>query len=107
MNAWVVLALAIACEVSATTSLKYAVLSQNRLFIAMFVLLMGASFALVYQAMKTIDLNTAYAVWAGLGLVIVSCVGFVVFKEEISLVKILCIALIVVGVVGLKLLSKA
>lgn len=57
--------------------------------------------------MKTIDLNTAYAVWAGLGLVIVSLVGFVVFKEEISLVKILCIALIVVGVVGLKLLSKA
>lgn len=107
MNAWVILALAIVCEVSATTSLKYAALSQNRLFIAVFVLLMGASFALVYQAMKTIDLNTAYAVWAGLGLVIVSLVGFVVFKEEISLVKILCIALIVMGVVGLKLLSKA
>lgn len=85
MNAWVILALAIVCEVSATTSLKYAALSQNRLFIAVFVLLMGASFALVYQAMKTIDLNTAYAVWAGLGLVIVSLVDLWCLKKKSAL----------------------
>lgn len=105
MNAWIILAFAILCEVCATSSLKYAATSENKLFIIAFVVLMGSSFALLYQAIKVIDLGTAYAVWSGLGLVIVACVGFVVFKEEVSFLKILCIVFIIVGVVGLKYLS--
>ncbi|MGX2985147.1 DMT family transporter [Helicobacter sp. 23-1048] len=107
MNAWIILSFAILCEVSATTALKYSAISGSKIFIAGFVLLMGVSFALLYQAIKTIDLSTAYAVWSGIGLVLVSCVGFVVFREQVSAIKILCIALILIGVVGLKLLSKA
>ena len=107
MNAWIILSFAILCEVSATTALKYSAISGGKIFIMGFVLLMGASFALVYQAIKTIDLGVAYAIWSGVGLVLVSCVGFVVFREQVSAIKILCIALILIGVVGLKLLSKA
>lgn len=105
MNAWIILALAILCEVCATSSLKYAATSGNKLFIIAFAVLIGSSFALVYQVIKVIDLGTAYAVWSGLGLVLVACVGFVVFKEELSLLKVLCIAFIIIGVVGLKYLS--
>lgn len=107
MNAWFLLGFAICCEVCATTSLKYSAISGNKLFIIAFAVLMSASFALVFQAIKTIDLSIAYAVWSGVGLVLVGVVGFVVFREEVSAVKLLCIAMIIIGVVGLKLLSKA
>lgn len=105
MNSWIILAFGILFETAATASLKYSAVSENKLFIIAFAVLMGTSFALVYQAIKVIDLSTAYAVWSGLGLVLTACVGFLVFKEEVSLIKILCIALIIVGVVGLKYLS--
>ena len=105
MNSWLMLALAILCEASATILLKYAATSENKFFIIAFVVLMGASFALVYQAVKTIDLGIAYAIWAGVGLVLATCAGFVLFKEQISALKIICVGLIIVGVVGLKYLS--
>lgn len=107
MNAWIMLGFAIVCEVCATSSLKYSAISGNKLFIVLFALFMSASFALVFQAIKTIDLSIAYAIWSGVGLVIVGIVGFVVFREEVSAVKLLCMAVIICGVVGLKLLSKA
>lgn len=107
MNAWIVLAFAIFCEVCATSSLKYSAISGNKLFIVLFAFFMSASFALVFQAIKSIDLSIAYAVWSGVGLVLVGIVGFVVFREEVSVVKLLCMALIIIGVVGLKLISKA
>ncbi len=107
MNAWIMLGFAILCEVCATSSLKYGAISGNKVFIAVFAVLMSASFALVFQAIKTIDLSVAYAIWSGVGLVIVGIVGFVVFREEVSAVKLLCMAMIICGIVGLKLLSKA
>lgn len=107
MNAWFLLGFAICCEVCATTSLKYSAISGNKLFIALFALFMSVSFALLYQAIKSIDLSIAYAIWSGVGLVLVGIIGFVVFREEVSAIKLLCIAMIIIGVVGLKLLSKA
>ena len=107
MNAWIILVFAIFCEVCATSSLKYSAISGNKLFIALFALFMSASFALVFQTIKSIDLSIAYAVWSGVGLVLVGIVGFVVFREEISVVKLLCMVMIICGVVGLKLISKA
>lgn len=107
MNAWIVLGVAIVCEICATSSLKYSAVSGNKLFIAVFAVLMSTSFALVFQAIKTIDLSIAYAVWSGVGLVLVGVVGFVVFREEVSAIKLLCMAMIIIGVVGLKLISKA
>ncbi len=105
MNSWIILAFGILFETAATASLKYSAVSENKLFIIAFAVLMGTSFALVYQAVKTIDLGVAYAIWAGLGLVLVTCVSFVLFKEQVSAIKIICIGLIIVGVVGLKYLS--
>lgn len=107
MNAWFLLGAAIVCEICATSSLKYSAISGNKLFIIAFAVLMSASFALVFQVIKSIDLSIAYAVWSGMGLVLVGVVGFVVFREEVTVLKVLCMALIIIGVVGLKLLSKA
>ena len=105
MRAWIFLAFAIICEVCATSSLKHAATSDSKVFIAVFAVMMGASFALVFQAIKVIELGTAYAVWSGLGLTITALIGFVVFKEQVSVAKVLCLCLIIIGVVGLRYLS--
>lgn len=63
----------------------------------------GGSFFLLMLAIKTLPLGTAYAVWTGIGAVGVAILGIVLFKESIEWVRLLSIALVVVGVVGLKL----
>jgi small multidrug resistance pump len=61
----------------------------------------GFSFAAFTLALKRIDLSFAYAVWAGLGVLLIGTIGIVYFKEPISVVKAVSMVLIVAGVVGL------
>ncbi|MCE2926233.1 MAG: multidrug efflux SMR transporter [Rickettsiales bacterium] len=64
---------------------------------------MVASFYLLAQAIKVIPVGTAYAVWVGIGASGVALVSMVLFKEPATMIRLVCIALIVGGVVGLKL----
>ena len=66
---------------------------------------MAASFWLLSVAMKTIPLGTAYAIWTGIGAVGVAIFGMMVFDEPRTLIRILCLMMIVSGIVGLKLAS--
>jgi quaternary ammonium compound-resistance protein SugE len=66
---------------------------------------MVASFYLLAQAIKVIPVGTAYAVWVGIGASGVALVSMVLFKEPATAVRLVCIALIVAGVVGLKLVE--
>ena len=61
------------------------------------------SFQLLLQAMETIPLATAYAVWTGIGTVGAAIVGMLFFKESKSWLRIGCILGIIFSVVGLKL----
>ncbi|WP_367134331.1 multidrug efflux SMR transporter [Saccharothrix sp. HUAS TT1] len=61
------------------------------------------SFALLAIAMRQLPVGTAYAVWVGLGAVGVVLVGVVASGEGASPLRLACLALIVLGVVGLKL----
>lgn len=63
----------------------------------------GASFYFLALAMKTINLNVAYALWAGLGIVLTTVLAVVVWKESINLSSVLGIVLILSGVVVLNL----
>jgi small multidrug resistance pump len=63
----------------------------------------GASFYFLALAMKTINLNVAYALWAGLGIVLTTIVAVVFWKDPINLASILGIGLILGGVVILNL----
>ena len=103
MQAWFLLIAAIAAEVGGTTCLK---LSDgfSRLVPALgVVVLYTLSFVFLAWVLKSIDLGVAYAIWAGLGTALVASVGFLVFGEAISVVRLLSIALIILGVVGLQL----
>jgi quaternary ammonium compound-resistance protein SugE len=63
----------------------------------------GCSFYLLTLAIKTLPLGTAYAVWTGMGAVGVAIIGIFLFKESTELLRLLSIAFIIAGIVGLKL----
>ena len=63
------------------------------------------SFYLLSQALKTLPLSIGYAVWTGIGTIGAAIVGFVVLKEPVSALKLICILLIAAGIAGLNLSS--
>jgi quaternary ammonium compound-resistance protein SugE len=65
------------------------------------------SFVLLAQATKTLPVGTSYAVWTGIGAAGTAALGMMWFGESAGLARLACIALIVVGVVGLKLNTPA
>ena len=64
-----------------------------------------ASMGLLGVALRTLPLGTAYAVWTGIGTIGTAVIGILVLHEPASAVRMVCIALIVAGIVGLKLAS--
>jgi|AntDeeMetagen192_2_1112575.scaffolds.fasta_scaffold21378_1 small multidrug resistance pump len=103
MHGWWLLALAIVLEVAGTTCMKLSD-GLTRLWpslgIAVFYLL---SFACITLALKHIDIGVAYAIWAGLGIVLISVVGVFFFGESMTLWRAGSIALVLLGVVGLNI----
>jgi len=98
---WLFLTLAIVLEVCGTTCMK---LSEgfSRLIPSILIFVFyGFSFAAFTLALKRIDLSFAYAVWAGLGVLLIGTIGFLYFKEPVSVLKIISMMFIVGGVVGL------
>ncbi|PAF41926.1 multidrug efflux SMR transporter [Helicobacter sp. 11S02596-1] len=107
MKYWIFLIIAVIFETMGTTSLKQSTNTGNHIYTAIFALMFVISFTFFWNALKGIDLSIAYASWAGLGLVLITLGGIFIFKEEISVLKILFLAMILIGVVGLKLISKS
>lgn len=57
------------------------------------------SFTFLGLALKEIALSTAYAIWSGLGTALTACIGIFMFREEISLLKVIALLFIIAGVV--------
>jgi quaternary ammonium compound-resistance protein SugE len=64
---------------------------------------MAVSVVLLALAMRTLPVGTAYAVWTGIGAVGTALLGIALFGEPATFARLGCIALIVAGIVGLKL----
>jgi quaternary ammonium compound-resistance protein SugE len=62
-----------------------------------------ASMTLLGLALRTLPLGTAYAVWTGIGSVGTAVLGIVLFREPATVMRLVCIGLIVIGIVGLKI----
>ncbi|MFC4410031.1 DMT family transporter [Chungangia koreensis] len=103
---WFYLFLAIVFEVAGTTSMK---LSEGFTRLTPSIL-MGVFYILCFSfltlSLKAIEVSTAYAIWSGLGIVLISVIGFFYFNETINATKIIAIALIMIGVVMLNLSDK-
>ncbi|MFT8872600.1 MAG: multidrug efflux SMR transporter [Sporolactobacillus sp.] len=101
---WLFLAGAILFEVSGTLLMKASAgLSHTWISVAMFGCYL-VSLAMLSQALKTIEVGTAYAIWSGIGIVLIVSVGALVFKESVSVLKAVFIAFILIGAIGLNLM---
>lgn len=104
---WMYLAIAIVAEVIATSALK-ASESFTRLGPSVLVVVgYGLAFFMLSQTLRSIPVGVAYAVWSGAGIVLVTLVGFVVFKQRLDAAALIGIGLILAGVIVMQVFSKA
>lgn len=100
--AWVYLFMAGGLEVFWATCLKLSEGFTRLGWSALTAAGMLASFALLSQAVKTLPLGTAYAIWTGIGALGALIVGIALFREPLSAPRLLFAALLLAGIVGLK-----
>lgn len=105
MLSWIVLLLGGVCEVGFVTMMKLSDGFRRTKFTLLTLLFMVFSFYSLSFALKEIPIGVGYAVWAGIGAVGSVLVGMLFFREARSWKKILFIAMIIIGIVGLKLSS--
>ncbi|WP_290519299.1 multidrug efflux SMR transporter [Alcanivorax sp.] len=102
---WVVLLLAVIVEIAWAMSLKWIQINPGVLSIGSSLVLTGLNMLMLSYAMRGIPVGTAYAIWTGLGAVGITLLGIVFFKDPANAWRLAFMALIVVGVIGLKLTS--
>jgi quaternary ammonium compound-resistance protein SugE len=103
--AWLILIVAGLLEIGWAVGLKYTA-GFTRLWpsVATAVALIG-SMGLLGLALRTLPLGTASAVWTGIGTIGTAILGIVLFNEPATVMRLVCIAMIVAGIVGLKVAS--
>ncbi len=100
---WFILVLAGLLEVGWAVGLKYTEGFTRPLPTALTLAAMAGSVGLLGLALRHLPLGTAYAIWTGIGTIGTVIFGIMVLGESANLVRILCIAMIAGGIVGLKL----
>jgi len=103
--AWIYLALAGILEVGWAVGLKYTQGFTRPLPTVLTVASMVASLGLLGLALRTLPIGTAYAIWTGIGTVGTAALGIALFGEPVTAARLACIALILAGIIGLKLVG--
>jgi small multidrug resistance pump len=102
---WLYLSIAILAEVIATSSLKAAE-GFTRLIPSLIVVFgYGTAFYFLSLTLRTMQVGTAYAIWSGVGTVIISIVAWLLYNQKLDAPSILGMALIISGVIIIKFLS--
>ncbi|KPU56527.1 quaternary ammonium compound efflux SMR transporter SugE [Pseudomonas fluorescens] len=99
---WIILFFAGLFEVGWAVGLKYTDGFTRPLPTVLTVAAMAVSLGLLGLAMKELPLGTAYAIWTGVGAVGTVIAGIILFGESMALVRLASVALIITGLVGLK-----
>jgi small multidrug resistance pump len=103
MDSWIYLLFAILFGVFGTISMKMS-RGLRKWQPSIFMLMAySISFVALTMAIKSIDIGIVYAVWSGVGTILVAIVGVIMFGESISIKKIISLCLIVLGVIGIHL----
>ena len=105
--AWIALFVAGLLEVGWAVGLKYTEGFTRLWPTAATAVALICSMVLLGVALRTLPLGTAYAVWTGIGTVGTALLGIALFREPTSVLRLVCIGLIVAGIVGLKLAPGA
>ena len=104
---WIYLVIAGGLEVFWSTCLKFSEGFTVLKFTILTVIGMIFSFVFLSQATKVLPLGTAYAVWTGIGALGAVIAGIVLFHESVSPVRLFFMALLLIGIIGLKATSAA
>jgi len=102
---WVILFFAGLFEIGWAVGLKQTEGFTRPIPTALTVASMVVSLALLGMALKSLPLGTAYAVWTGIGTVGTVILGILLYGESADILRLGCIALIVAGILGLKLIT--
>lgn len=102
---WILLAIAGLFEVGWVYALKQSESFTNWKYGLLAGLLLVLSMAFLSLSLRSIPIGTAYAIWTGIGAVGAAVLGIALFGEAATVIRIVCIVLIVAGVIGLKLTS--
>jgi small multidrug resistance pump len=101
--AWIFLAIGIVFEVLGTVCMKYAD-GFTKLWPSVLVFLFyGMSLVSLVFVLRKLEVSIAYAIWASCGTALIAVIGIVWFKEPVSVIKVVSIALIIVGIIGLEM----
>lgn len=107
MSGWVYLSLAIVLEIVATTLLKMSDGLERWGIAAASVAVYALCFLVLAPALKLIPVGVAYAVWSGVGIVAMAAIGVFAFDQKLNLAQIGCIALVLIGALGLRLITPS
>ncbi|BBB61322.1 multidrug transporter [Undibacterium sp. KW1] len=107
MNKWLLLGIAIIAETIATSSLK-ASEGFTRLWPSVLVVLgYGLAFYFLSLTLRVIPVGVAYAVWSGVGIVLVTLIGWFLFGQKLDMPALIGIAFIMAGVIIMNVFSRA
>ncbi|WP_421024128.1 DMT family transporter [Paraburkholderia sp. A1RO-5L] len=106
MSPWLILTIAIVAEVIATSALRASEGFSRLVPSAVVVAGYGVAFYCLSLTLKNLPVGVVYAVWSGVGIVLITLVAMVLYKQVPDLPAVLGLGLIVAGVVVLNLFSK-
>jgi len=107
MKGWLLLAVAIVAEVVATSALKASDGFSKTWPSVIVVAGYGIAFWCLALTLRSIPVGIAYAVWSGVGIVLISVIAWFAFDQKLDVPAIVGIALIIAGVLVLNLFSKS
>ncbi|MET0856046.1 MAG: SMR family transporter [Telluria sp.] len=107
MNKWVILGIAIVAETIATSAMKSSE-GFTRLVPSMIVVTgYAVAFYFLSLTLKTIPVGIAYAIWSGVGIVLISLAGWALFGQKLDAPALIGMALIISGVVVMNVFSTS
>lgn len=99
---WIFLGMAIVAEITGTLSMKWSSVSDDNIGYIFMLIMITLSYILLSFSVKKIALGVAYAMWEGIGILIITVGSVLLFDEPISLLKVLGLTTLVVGIALLK-----
>lgn len=105
MSAWIFLGVAIVSEVVGTSFLKQSDGFSKPIPTVITLVAYGIAFYALANAVRDIELGTAYAIWAGVGTALIVLIGWAVFHQSLDWAAVVGVGLIVLGVVVINAFS--
>ncbi len=99
---WMLLALAIVAEITGTLSMKWASVSDSQSGFILMLVMIALSYILLSFAVKKIALGVAYALWEGIGILLITLCSVFLFDESLSVLKVAGLTTLVMGIVLIK-----